>query len=128
MDGGTDTQKFGGYNIIPPPPLPHFLWRGIKRGSNSVNTVDRAMILALCTSADGPLPMYQVLFNSHVYFQRYAQDKLFIAKMKKGSNLVNTVERVMVLALCNSPHSPLSVCQVSFNYLQYFEICSGPKV
>ena len=26
MDGWTDTQKFGGYNIIPH----HFLWRGIK--------------------------------------------------------------------------------------------------
>ena len=25
-DGRTDTQKFGGYNIIPC----HFLWRGIK--------------------------------------------------------------------------------------------------
>ena len=25
-DGRTDTQKFGGYNIIPR----HFLWRGIK--------------------------------------------------------------------------------------------------
>ena len=27
MDGQTDTQKFGGYNIIPR----HFLWRGIKK-------------------------------------------------------------------------------------------------
>ena len=26
-DGRTDTQKFGGYNIIPR----HFLWRGIKK-------------------------------------------------------------------------------------------------
>ena len=26
-----------------------------KKGSNSVNTVDRVMVLALCTSADSPL-------------------------------------------------------------------------
>ena len=52
----------------------------IKKGSNSVNTVDRVTILALCTSADGPHSMYQVSFNSRVYFQRYAPNKLFIAK------------------------------------------------
>ena len=30
IDGRTDTQKFGGYNIIPR----HFLWRGIKKVKN----------------------------------------------------------------------------------------------
>ena len=60
--------------------------------------------------------MYQVSFNSLVYFQRYALDKLFIAKMKKESNFVNTDDRVM----CNTPHGPLLVYQVSLNYLQYF--------
>ena len=73
------------------------------------------MILALCTS----LSMYQISLNSLVYFQRRAPDKLFIAEMKNGRNSVNTVDRVMDPALCNSPHSPLSVYQVS-NYLQYF--------
>ena len=93
----------------------------IKKESNSINAVDRVTILASCTSADGPLSMYQVSFNSLlVYFQRYAPDKLFIAKMKKGSNSVYTIDRVMVLASCNSPHGPLSVYQVSSNYLQYF--------
>ena len=75
------------------------------------------MFLALCTSADGPLSMYPVSFNSLVYFQRCAPDILFIIKMKKGSNFVNTVDSVMVVALCNSPHGPLSLYQVSFNYL-----------
>ena len=37
------------------------------------------MILAFCTSADGPLSMYQVSFSYLVYFQRYDPDKLFIA-------------------------------------------------
>ena len=44
--------------------------------------------------------------------------KLFTAKIKKGSNSVNTGDRVMVLALCNSPHGPLSLYQVSFIYIQ----------
>ena len=48
------------------------------------------------------------------------RDKLFIAKIQKGSNSVNTGDRVMVLALCNSPQGPLSVYQVSLNYLEYF--------
>ena len=53
-------------------------------------------------------------------FQRYAPDKLFTAKIKKGSNSINTGYSVMVLAFCNSPHGPLLVYQVSLNYLQYF--------
>ena len=63
----------------------------------------------------GPLSAYQVSFNFLVYFQRYAPDNPFITKMKRGSNSVNTVDIVMVLALCNSPHGPLSVYQVSLN-------------
>ena len=67
-----------------------------------------------CTSPDGRLSMY------HFFFQ-YAPDKLFIMqKINKGSNSVNTGDRVLVLAFCNSPHGPLSVYQVSLNYLQYF--------
>ena len=74
--------------------------------------------------------MYQVSFNSLLYFLRYAPDKLFkiFAKIKKGSNSVNTGARVMVLAFCDLPSGPLSVYQVSLNYLQYFlEICSVQK-
>ena len=52
--------------------------------------------------------MYQVSFNYLLYFQRYAPDKLFIAKKKKKkknkkeSNSVNTGDRVMVLVFWNS--------------------------
>ena len=66
----------------------------IKKGDNFVITCDRVMVLALCTSSDDLLSMYQVLFNSllhvNVYFQKYASNKLFIAKIKKGSNSINT--------------------------------------
>ena len=56
------------------------------------------MIIALCTSSDGCLSMYQVAFSSLLYFRKYAPDKLFTAKIKKGSNSANTGDRVMVLA------------------------------
>ena len=81
---------------------------------------DRVTVLALCTPSDGRLSKYQVSFNSLLYIQRYAPDKIFIAKIKKGSNSVNTGDMVMVLAFCTSPHSPLSLYQVSYIYLQYF--------
>ena len=105
----------------------------IIKGSNYINTgdkvtvlafpdiiCDRVMVLALCTSSGGRLSMYQVLFNSLLYFQRYAPGKLFTAKIKKGGNSINTDNIVMILAFCNFPHGPLSVYQVSLNYLQYF--------
>ena len=64
--------------------------------------------------------MYQVSFNSLLYFQRYAPNKLLIVKVKMESNSVNTGDKVMVLAFCNFLHSPLSLYKVSLNYLQYF--------
>ena len=98
-----------------------FLLQKIKKGSNSINTLDRVMILAFCTSSDSPLSNYQISFNSLVYFQRYALDKLFIAKIKKGSNVINTVDMITILAFCTSSDSPLSMYQVSFNSLVYFQ-------
>ena len=91
--------------------------QSISKGDNSRQTGTFAYTLH---SSDGYLSMYQVSFNSLLYFQRYAPDKLFIAKIKKGSNSVNTGDYVMVLAFCNSLQGPLLVYQVSFIYLQYF--------
>ena len=46
-------------------------------------TCNRVMVLALCTSSDDILSMYQVLFSSLLYFQRYAPDKLNIEKLAR---------------------------------------------
>ena len=40
----------------------------LKKGSNSVNTIDRVMVLALCNSPYGPLSVYQVSLNYFQYF------------------------------------------------------------
>ena len=117
MDGRTDGQTY-----IPRPSA------GDKKESNSVNTGDRVMVLALCNPPHDPLSEYQVSLNSLVYFQRYALDKLLSVKIEKGSKSVNTGDWVTVLALHNSPHGPLSVYQVSLNYLNTLEICSRKKV
>ena len=97
-------------------------------GSNSVIICNRVTVLALCTISDGHLSMYQVSFDSLLYFQRYALDKFNIAKIKKGNNSINTDDRVMVLTFCTSSHRPLSLYQVSFIYLQYFERYAPEKL
>ena len=55
----------------------------IKTGGNSVITCtcNRVTVLALCTISDGHLSMYQVSFDSLLYFQRYAPDKFNIANL-----------------------------------------------
>ena len=88
----------------------------------------RVMVLALCTSSDSCLSMYHLLFNSLLNFQRYAPDKLFLAKIKKGNNSVKLVKGFMVLAFYNSTHGPLSVYQFSFIYLQYFKRYAPDKL
>ena len=87
----------------------------------TVITCNGVMILALCTSSDGIPSMYQVLFNSLLYFQRHVPDKLNTAKIRKGSGSVNTGDRVMVLAFGDFPYGSLSVYEVSFNSLVYFQ-------
>ena len=105
------------------------LLQKIRKGNNSVITCDRVTLLAFCTFSDSRLLMYQVSFNSIVHFQRYTPDKRFTAKNKKGSNSINTGNRVMVLAFCNFPHGPLSISVSSFVELPsiILEICSGQK-
>ena len=67
--------------------------QSISKGDNSRQMARQTPLPALCTSSDGHLSIYQVSFNSLLYFQRYAPDKLLIAEIKKGSNSVNTGDR-----------------------------------
>ena len=67
----------------------------------------QAPLPALCASSNGHLSMYQVSFNSLLYFQRYAPDYVLIANIKKGRNSENTSDTVMSIAFCNFLHGPL---------------------
>ena len=99
-----------------------------RKGSHSVNTGDMVIVLAFCHFPHGPLVVNQVSFHSLVYFQTYSPDKLFIAKIKKGSKSVNTVDRVMHLSSCTFFDNPLSMYQVSINSHENFERCAADKL
>ena len=86
------------------------------------------MVLAFYDLPYGPLAVYQVSFNSLVYFQRCAPDELFIANIKKESYSVNTVDKVMILAFCTFSDSPLSINQLSFNSLLCFQRLAPDKL
>ena len=85
----------------------------IRKKNNCAVTYNRIRVLAFCTSSDDRLSMYQVSFNSLLYFQGYALDRLFIVKVKKAGNSVHTGDMVLVLAFCHFPYNSLSVYQVS---------------
>ena len=53
-------------------------------GCNTAKSGDKVTVLAFCTFSIGPLSIHQVSFHSLLYFQRYASDKLFIAKIENG--------------------------------------------
>ena len=57
----------------------------IKKVNKSVIICDRVTVLAFCSFSDDSLSMYYVSLNSLLYFQRYAPDNLFIAKLQKGN-------------------------------------------
>ena len=97
----------------------------VRKENNSEITCDRVTVLALCIFSDGRLSMYQVLFNFLLYFQIYAPDKFFSTKIKKGSNSINTGDRVMFLILYNSPYSISSFIKLPSILL---ETCSWKSV
>ena len=81
----------------------------IRKGNNSINTDDRVIVLAFCTSPYSPLSLYQVSFIYFQYSLRYAPDKLTFAKIRKEGNSVITCDRVTILALCTSSDGHISM-------------------
>ena len=77
----------------------------IKKESNSVITCDRVTVLALCTSSDGRLSMYQVSFNSFFNFRDMLRTTLLLQKLRREG----TGYSVMILAFCNSTWPSISV-------------------
>ena len=70
----------------------------IEKGNNSVITWDRASILVCTLSL---IALYQCIKFHLICFYtfRYAQEKLFIAKIKNGSNFIYTGDGDTVLAI-----------------------------
>ena len=77
--------------------------------NNSVTTCDWLLFLH---SALYLIGLYQCIKFHLIPFhtlQRYTPDKLFIAKIKMGSNSVKTGDRVTVGAFCTFSDSPVSM-------------------
>ena len=74
----------------------------IRNENNSVNTDNRVTYFTFFSSPQGSLSLFQVIFICLQYFQRYASDKLTIAKVRKGNNSVIICDRVTIRALCTS--------------------------
>ena len=92
----------------------------MENNSVSICYMYRVAVLAFCTFSDCPLLLYKVIFNTLLQFQRYAPNKFFYCKNYKGSNSINTGDKVTVLALCTFSDSTLSMNQVSYYSLLNF--------
>ena len=94
----------------------------------TLKLIDRVTVLAIALPL---MAIYQCIKFQLIPFYTFRDmpRTSFLLQKIKGSNSVNTGDRVMVLAFCNSPHGPLSVYQVSLNYLQYIDMllqkCDG---
>ena len=53
-------------------------------------------------------------------FRDILHTNLLLKKIGKGNNSVITCDWVLVLELCISSHCPLTICQISFKFPQYF--------
>ena len=86
------------------------------------------MVLAFCDYPHGPLSVFKVSFNYFQYFKRYAPDKIIIVKIGKGHNSMNTGYRITGFAFCIFSDGPLSISQVSFYSLVYFQRYAPDKL
>ena len=71
--------------------------------------------------------MYQVLFDSLLFFRDMLWTNLILQKIRKGDSFINTIKgKGYVFAFCTSHNSSLSQCIILI-YLStiLLEICSG---
>ena len=84
-----------------------FLFAKRKKGSNSLYTCNKNMVLAFCNYPNDRLSVYQIYFIHLQHFQRYAPDKLIIVKLRKDITLRLPVIEIRFL------HSALSLIDFS---------------
>ena len=79
------------------------------------------MVFVFCTSSYWQLCMYQVSFQSFLYFPRYGPDRhLLWKKWLWWDNSVNIQDMFIVHVCFPSSHCHLCINQVSFQSLLYF--------
>ena len=93
----------------------------ITKGNNSATNVGGVTVVDLGTSSGHALYFYQVLWNYLEWYQSYRPDTISIPKMSKGNNSAKNVGGVTVVNLCTSSDHALHLCQVSWNYLEWYQ-------
>ena len=85
----------------------------------TINTGNRVMVLALCTSSHYRLSVLQVSFIYLQYYRNMLHTKLLLQKLGREITVM-TCDSVMVLSPCTSSDDILLIYQVVLNYLLYF--------
>ena len=93
----------------------------ITKGNDSAKNVGGVTVVNLCTSSGHALYFYQVLWNYLEWYQSYRADTISILKISKGNNSANNVGGVRVVNLCTLSDHALYLCQVSWNYLEWYQ-------
>ena len=93
----------------------------ISKGNNSAKKCRWSAIVNLCTSSGHALYFYQVLWNYLKRYRSYRADTISIRKITKGNNSAKNVGGVNVINLCTLSGHALYLCQVSWNYLQWYQ-------
>ena len=78
-------------------------------------------IVNLCMSSGHALYFYQVLCYFLKRYQSYRADTFSILKITKGNNSAKNISGVTVVNLCTSSGHALYLCQVSRNYLKWYQ-------
>ena len=93
----------------------------ITKGNNSAKNVGGVTVVNLCKSSGNALYFYQVLWNYLKRYQSYRADTISILKITKGNNSTKNVGGVIIVNLCTSSGHALYLCQVSWNYLEWYQ-------
>ena len=93
----------------------------ITKGNNSAKNVGGVKVVDLCTLSGHVLHFYQVLWNYLKRYQSYRADTISIQKISKGNNSAKNVGGVTVVNLCTSSDHALYLCQVLWNYLEWYQ-------
>ena len=74
------------------------------------------------------LHLYQVSWNYLKLYQSYRADTISILKITKGNISAKNVGGVTFVYLCTSSGHALYLCQVSWNYLEWYQSYRGDTI
>ena len=94
----------------------------ITKGNNYAKNVGGVTVFNLCTSSGHALYFYQVSWNYLEQYQSYRADTISILNITKGNNSAKNVGGVNIVNLCTSSGHALYLCQLSWNYLEQYQI------